>query len=29
MGGLLGHEGQPVKTGQPVAWIERGGESSG
>jgi hypothetical protein len=27
MGGLLGREGQPVTVGQPVAWIERGGES--
>lgn len=23
MGGVLGRDGQPVKAGQPVAWIER------
>jgi biotin carboxyl carrier protein len=26
MGGVLGRDGQPVKAGQPVAWIEPGGE---
>jgi biotin carboxyl carrier protein len=28
MGGVLGRDGQPVKEGQPVAWIERVGDRS-
>jgi biotin carboxyl carrier protein len=28
MGGVLGRDGQPVKAGQPVAWIERASEQS-
>jgi len=26
MGGVLGRDGQPVKVGQPVAWMESSGE---